>query len=370
MKSFLGIPLSRLDYMAGRFSSNRADYYEYLADLIRDVGGRRTLRRIFDEDAQRYRGMLNARGFLSGHWAKQFDECGGELSLVFKGSLPADEIALIAQGQAAGAGALEQAFRDVAALTRLMSTLRWTFVSTIAMGAIGIGLILTMLIVIIPYVTVPALAETFTGIPDEFLGPSSKSLMDFGRAMSGHVVTVVAAIAVVIYGSSWSLRHYVGPGRAQLDKWLLWRIYRDFEGVKFLASLAAMVKKRGNTAIRLRDAIAMQLEGASAWKRSHVIKMLDKIDCGVVGPETFDTGIVDRNALWTLSDLMSTLGVDEGLQKTRHHIESRLIKQLSRKATIARWVMLILSVVAMLAIYLWHMAAIYEIQASFSAVAQ
>ena len=57
--------LLRLD--AWRFRPGRADYYEYLADLIEGTQGRKSLRDVFEDDARRY-GVDTERGRLAGEW--------------------------------------------------------------------------------------------------------------------------------------------------------------------------------------------------------------------------------------------------------------------------------------------------------------
>ncbi|MDQ2148119.1 hypothetical protein RBI22_05325 [Alcaligenaceae bacterium C4P045] len=53
----------RLKLAANRFATHRDDWYEYLADMISDSSGQRTLLRIFQSDAVRY-GPRTPRGYL------------------------------------------------------------------------------------------------------------------------------------------------------------------------------------------------------------------------------------------------------------------------------------------------------------------
>ena len=83
------IPLFlRLDAL--RFRALRADYYEYLADLVEGTQGRKSLRDIFDDDAHRY-GRRTVRGRLSRYWAAAYLEAGGDLGVAWSGTLPAEE---------------------------------------------------------------------------------------------------------------------------------------------------------------------------------------------------------------------------------------------------------------------------------------
>ena len=356
--------LSRVRWAALRFRSDRADYYEYLADVMEGTGGKKTLREIFRGDAARY-GTSHRRGVLSAYWAHRHQEVGGDLFETFRGTLPADDLVLLRMAQRGGAGALEQTLRDAAAVTRFVEQARNTFVSTMAVGVMAI-VVLLVTIATIPLFTVPRLKQAFGLVPAEFIGTLSRRLYAFSAFVEGHFFSLMLATAAFAYLLAWSLPNLTGPLRARLDEWLIWRLYRDFHGIRFLASLATMVKKRGNVTTALRDALELQIDGASPWRRWHVEKMIARVDDGQVGSATFDTGIVDKETLWFLTDLIAAQGMDAALVRARSRVELRSVKDVATKAAVARWAMLLIAVGALFAILSWHFAVINEMRGAMT----
>lgn len=355
---------ARVRWAALRFRAHRADYYEYLADVMAGTGGKKTLRDIFRSDAARY-GKAHARGVLSAYWAERYQEVGGDLHDTFAGTLPPDDIIFLRMAQKAGAGALEQTLRDVGSISRLIEQARDTFVSTIAVGVVAIGVLLAM-ISAVPWFTVPRLKQAFGSLPDEFLGSSARRLYAFADGVDAHFFTLAMGVAVFVYLLAWSLPNLVGPWRSRLDEWFIWRLYRDFHGIRFLATLATMVKRRGNVTTGLREALEMQLDGTTAWRRWHMEKMIARIDDGQVGTSTFETGIVDNETLWFLTDLITAQGMDAALMRARSRVEIRSLKDVARKASSARWVMLVFAVATLFFIMSWHFSVINEMRGALT----
>ena len=94
--------------------------------------------------------------------------------------------------------------------------------------------------------------------------------------------------------------------------------------------------------------------------------MISRIDDGRVGAETFDTGIVDRETLWFLTDLIAARGMDAALLRARSRIELRSLRSVARKATAARWTMLLGAVAVLLGLFFWHFAAINEMRSAMT----
>ncbi len=353
----------RIRLAAQQFHKERAQYYDYLADLMSATDGRKTLRDIFRDDAKRY--GQHHRGLLSGHWAYQYQEAGGDLFGTFDGTLPRSDLVLIRMAQRGGAGALEQTLRDVAVVSRLIEQARGTLVNTLAVAVAAI-LVMMAMIIAIPLFTVPRLKQAFGMVPEEFIGALTRQLYAFSSFIHEHFFSLALGFGFVTYCLLWSLPNLTGSLRRVLDDWFIWRLYRDFHGIRFLASLATMVKRRGNVSTALRDALDLQTEGASPWQRWHVEQMIAHIDDGRVGSETFDTGIVDRQTLWFLTDLIAAQGMDVALSRTRARLESRSVQAVARRAELARWVMLLGAVAALLGIVFWHFGVVNEMRAAMT----
>jgi type II secretory pathway component PulF len=348
---------------ANKFRKHRADYFEYLAAIMEGANGKKTLRDIFDDDAHRY-GQKHYRGILSERWSRRYQECGGDLAETFTGALPQDDIVMIRAAQRAGAGALETSLLDLASVTRLIDQAKGIFISTIWVALVAI-LVMIATIVAIPFYTIPALMKSFSMVPVEYYGNTTRALLEFSTIIKSNLLIIAFLTFAVTYLLYWSLPNLTGPFRKKLDAWLIWRLYRDFQGIKFMATLATMVRQRGNVSTQLRDALVSQLEG-SPWKIWHVNQMVERIDEGVVGPETFDTGIIDRETHFFLTDMIITNGMDQGLQRARSRIEGRTLLDVAKKATTLRWILLGVAVLIIMGVTLWHYAVITELTDSMS----
>lgn len=348
-----------------RFRAQRADYYEYLGSLMEHGDGRKTLHDIFEDDARRY-GRSSLRGRLSARWAERFRESGGNLEQTFRGTLPDDDVALLRASQLAGAGALGTSLYDVAETARLLDRAKSGFLAT--MMAAGMACCAMLLVLIAtPLYTVPQLRKTFAVVPAEYWGKGTRALFGLADMLHANLGPALLALALTVALSAWSLPALTGVLRSRLDEWSIWRLYRDFHSIRFLALLGTMARQRGNVATPLRDALLAQLPGASAWKAWHLNRMLMLLDDGVVGAETFDTGLLDRETQWFLADMMAIHGVDAGLARTRQRIEARIIVDVLRRAQALRWTILLLAVGVLLGMTLWHFSVIDELRRAMQA---
>ena len=338
------------------FAPKRADYYRYLADMIKDTKGRSTLKEIFSQDAVRY--DKSVRGLLSAHWADRFDQ-GGWLAHTFDGTIPAEDVAfLVTLQQAGGIGALEGGFRDLANNTALVNKARSVAIMTTIASVISLGLLIS-LVFAMPVFTVPKIEEAFTMLPpDQYPAPAA-NLFAFSAFVSKYWMGISAGLATFA-GSCWySLSHLTGRPRDFLNRYgVIWGMYRDFQSIRFLSGLASIVRKRGNGSNLLREAIEMQSAGASPWKKDQVKSMLKIIDGGHVGAKVFSTGILEPEMEWFLSDMIRSRGMDEGLQFVRTRLEERVINRIEKKSVIFSWILMLGTIGAAAYLMFWHFEAI------------
>lgn len=348
-----------LRWDAWRFLPHRADYYEYLADLIDGLQGRRTLRDLFEDDARRY-GPGTVRGRLSQYWAGAYQDAGGDLGAAWQGTLPAAECLLLACVQDEG-GDLSAALRDLARAARLAAEARFALVSTAAAGVVAAVVALAMLCAI-PLFTAPRLQQVFQALPAEDYGRQTRALFALAAAARQWLAPWLVLVAGLGGLTLWSLPHYTGAARAWLDKRLIWRLHRDFQAIRFLSLLAVLVRQHGAADTRLRRALTVQGRGAQAWLAMHLERMLMRIDAGATDAQIFDTGLLDPETWWFMADMMGALGMEAGLERVRHRVESRLLARVRLQAAVLRWALLIGSVATALAITLWHYAVIDELR--------
>nr|WP_026350051.1 type II secretion system F family protein [Bordetella sp. FB-8] len=350
----------QLQLDALRFRAVRADYYAYLAEMLRAMQGRKTLLDHFEDDARRY-GPTSVRGRLSRRWARRYQESGGDLAAAWADVLPADECLLIAAGQQAGGGALTEVLRDLAHVARLIHSLRAELLATTAAGLAG-ACVACALLCAVPYFTVPRLQQVFQSLPQDYLGPVTRGLYSLAdgvrRMLAAWAFGLPAGMALIF----WSLPNLTGRLRGRLDQLLFWRMYRDFHAIRFLAMLAVLLRRRGNIDTRLREALSSLAWNARPWLAAHVAAMLAHIDTGIVGVDSLNTGLLDRELWWFLADMSTAHGLVEGLHQARLRAEFHAAARLRRQAQALRWTCLLASAGAVIGLTLWHYAAIDELR--------
>ncbi|WP_144638667.1 general secretion pathway protein [Bordetella genomosp. 13] len=345
---------------AWRFRAARADYYAYLAEVLVALRGRKTLLDLFEDDARRY-GAATVRGRLAQRWARRYQESGGDLAAAWADALPADECLLVASAQAAGGEALAEVLRDLARAVRLVRGLRDELTVTLAAGLAALGVAIALLCAV-PYFTVPRLQHVFQGLPPEYLGPLTRRLYALADAVRRLLPLWSFALPAGALLVLWSLPNFTGRTRPALDGWAVWRLYRDFHAVRFLAMLSVLLRQRGNIDTRLREALAIFAWNARPWLAGHVTAMLARIDAGIVGEHSLDTGLFDRELWWFMADMIAAHGLAGGLQQARARIESHTVARVRRQAQAARWLLLLGATGAVLGLALWHYAVIDELR--------
>lgn len=345
---------------AMRFAKARADYYQYLADIMAGLQGRKTLCDIFEDDAHRY-GPGTVRGRLAGHWFIAFQVHAGDAARTLAGTLPAAELALLAAGQAAGGAAFTATLRDLARAARLIARIREVLTGALAGAAVAVGVALLVLGAV-PFFTVPRLQQVFQEVPAAARGPLSQALFGLAAFLRPTLPFWLAAVIASCGWLLWSLPNLTGPLRARLDHHFIWRLYRDFHGTRFLAMLAVLLPQRGNADTRLREALVLQTAGASPWLASHLEAMMARIDIGLAGADALDTGLIDRPTWWYLSDMIAARGIETGMALARDRIENSALARVRRQALTVRWVLLLTSVAFVLGLTLWHYSVIDELR--------
>ncbi|OZI25056.1 general secretion pathway protein [Bordetella genomosp. 7] len=345
---------------AGRFQARRADYYEYLADLIVSLDGRKTLRDVFADDARRY-GSRTVRGRLALHWLHRYQESGGDLAATFSRSIPHDEAQLIGTAQRAGGDALPHALRGLADAVRLVQQARQVLAGATAAGVVALAVAVGVLTAV-PFFTVPRLQQVFQAVPADYYGGLTRGLFGLARALQSWLPFWAVLLAGGAGLAVWAAPMAVGPWRVRLDRWFPWRLYRDAHAIRFLAMLAIMLRQRGNLDTRLREALAALARRARPWLAWHVNAMLSRVEHGIVGAGTFETGLFDRETAWFMGDVIAARGLEAGVEQARLRAESRALRRIRREAQALRWGLLLLSVAAVLALTLWHYAVIDELR--------
>jgi nitrate reductase NapE component len=343
-----------------RFAPGRGDYYDYLADMIEGLQGRKTLRDLFEDDAHRY-GLSTVRGRLAQRWSRALEADGGDIATAWLGTLPVEELALLRVAQAAGAGAFTATLRDLARVVQVVEQASRMFLASIAAGVIACCVALA-LIYAVPFLSAPRLQAVFHAVPPTYYGVLTRGLFGFAQVLLQLLPVLTVGTVGGIWLILWSLPNLSGPLRTHLDRWAIWRFYRDINGVRFLAMLAVLVRQRGNVDMRLRQALAMQAAHARPWLGWHIENMVARIDAGMVGADTFDTGLIDVETWWYLSDMIAAHGMASGMRRACARVEAHVLPRVRRNAQRWRWALLLSAVTAVIGLTFWHYAVIDELR--------
>lgn len=343
----------------------RLEYYGVLADLLEDTQGRTSILAIFARDAERY--GKRPRGVLSRHWAEMYEISGASLKETWAGTLPAEEVALIGVAEKSGSEALIGALRDLARVGEVVRKAKAEFVSTIVVGVVGMVIAVAMLLAL-PFFFAPYLQQTFGFVPVEFHGRLTRNYFAFARLIESVWVFVLASVGAVVWWIGWALPNWVGEARMKADdRFLIFKLYRDFKGSIFMAMLASITKSRDGAVTNQREALLMMQEGATPWLSWKIRAMLDRLDEeGGLDASMLDVGIVDKEVYYLFADIFEARGVAAGLLTAGARSEERATKAIASRAKVLRWATLFSSLLVVIVLLGWQNSVIYEFKNSMS----
>lgn len=361
--------LSALGRAAVRFRRDRHDYYLYLSRILADAHGSSTLLRIFQRDALRFEG--EPRGVLSRHWARRYQDQGADLALTWRGTLPPGDLLLIgAAAQAGAAGALEQALADAARLAGRARASRRQFLLTAGAGLVSLALALAVILAV-PVYFLPLLQKAFSFVPPDMWGARGRALMSFGRWVQVLWLPALASILLLTLAVAWWKDRWYGPWRQWLDGRLLpCRLYRDARAAEFLATLCALLRRRGNVTLTLRQGLVLIRQRSSPWLAFHCDGMLRALDEGgdAAGGRLLASGLLRREDVFYLADMMEALGVDQGLQLAGARIEAAIDNAVAHSAQTLRAAMLAGGCATVFALASWMAWTITELKSATALV--
>ncbi|MDZ5605290.1 hypothetical protein SJI00_21175 [Pseudomonas sp. RP23018S] len=345
------------------FAGKRGDYYTYLADTIAGTRGRKSLIDIFQSDVNRYGN--SARGKLSAHWIKQFKSGGGSLQRTFAGTLPDEDVAVLdTLLKSGGEKALDGALRDLAENSELLTKARMIMFVTLIASVMCMAMT-TAMVILMPSYTVPKIVEAFSMLPLDHYPGSARELVEFAGFVESSKALIISSTVAIFVAVTLSLSRVTGRPRRFLDKYgLVWGLYRDFQSIRFLSTLAALVRESDKTAVNLKPALQMQINGATRWKRYHLSRILAMVSRGNVGPDIFTTGIMDKTMQWYISDLVESQGLSEALQYVKIRLKQRVLKKITLQSALIAWGIMGISIGVSIYLLGWHMTAIDDLRRS------
>lgn len=345
---------------------DRLEFYTVLADLLEDTQGKTSILQIFIRDAARH--GKTPRGILSKHWAERFEASGASLREAWNGTLPAEEVNMIGVAEKGGAVATIAALRDLARVGEVIRRSRIEFMATVVVGVIAVTIATSMLLAL-PFFFVPFLKKTFGFVPPEFYGRATRGFYALAAFIESTWFIILGFAGSVVWWISWALPNWIGPGRAKAeDRFIIFKLYRDFRGSIFLAMFASLTQSRGGATTNQREALEMMQKNAAPWLAWKIRMMLTRLDEeGGLDATMLDVGVVDKPVYFLFSDIFEARGAAAGLAAAGRRSEERATTTIANRAKVLRWASLFASLGIVIVLLTWQNAVVYEFKGAMTA---
>lgn len=359
------LPFS-ISQAARAFHKNRAEYYSYVANVLRSSAGLIKILQIFENDSQRYKGT--PRGTLSVLWHERYSDNGGNLADALDGTLPEDELAIVRVAQNAGVDALIVAFDDIGRIAKLSDKVRKETLGTLLAGILGITIAVLMLTAF-PVFSVGALRSAYDFLPLSWWGKSGKAFVAYAEWIKTYIILVVVFVGILVAAINWSLPNLVTPVREWLDERIvLYRVIRDLKGAMFLSTMATLTRKRAGVMFTLKQSLEIFSESAKTpWLKWRINQVIEGADAsGAIGVDAFNTGLINKEMYFFLEDMQRAKGFAEGFEATGLYVESTVLESIIKRMTVYRWAMLISAVLVAVSMFAWQFRVIHEMKSAMS----
>lgn len=314
---FLSEYISRF-FSVRTFNKTREKFYEDLADAITD---RETLTKFISIRKTRSIKQNDPLAALYASWINRLSKKGGRLSYMLQGTAPESDLMILAAIE--GKGELPVGLRFLAKTIKDRRGMKASMQAAIAMPAV-VTLIMLIFMGILSVFVIPVFAE---------LAPVDKWIT-IGKILYAisYVIVHWGLLLLVLGGGLlalffWSLNNWTGKQRAVVDRYLPYRVYRDYTGAIFLVALAGMLKAGDS----LNRALEQLKKRNSPWLRWHIDQILKNMDKSSENyGEAFSTGVFSQELSNRLVDysrrsgefesVVSRIGV-EGIGQIRTEVD-------------------------------------------------
>lgn len=347
-------------WAAWQFKRQRAEYYAFLGEFLDNRALEQTLLLTFEQDSWRH-GNRSPRGRLAGWWATRYAASGGDLVQTWRGTLPAKDLQTIALAQEAGQMALVQTLKSMASQIRLWNECVGSFWQTIAVGLVA-AMVAVACLFVMPLWTVPRLMGAFANVPAAYHGASLTALLGWVDLVGSYWWAWLFACSLAMILVWWSFAGFKGSFRNVLDRFGIWRLYRDLNAMQFLTGSATLLNALSASGVSLRTVLTTQQLHASAWLNHHLSRMVRELDAGADVLTSLNTGLLADDIWWRFVDVVRVHGLAQGLGTASGAIGELLKTQMAKRAMVLRWVLLISALATVMAVGFWHLRAIEELR--------
>lgn len=347
---------------AGKMHKNRATLYANLANRLNASKGSTKFSKIFEKNIERE--PDRPVGQLSQYWLTKYLQNGGDLAETFQGTLPDDEVSIIRVAQSAGADALPTSLEDIAKIAALTDRIRKESFAIMLAAIVGVTISIVM-VTAFPVFSSMKLREIYSFIPLEQWGPQGKSFTKHAQNVLDYSVYALFMLAAFLYAVTWSFTNLTGKTRDWLDTHVsIYKTLRDIKGAMFLATMATLTRRRGNTMYTVKDSIDTLMRASrSRWMKWRLGEISENIEhSGATGSEVFHTNMLSHDMYFFLLDAQEARGFSEGFEETGKYVQNTMMDSIVARMTVYRWILLLSGVILVVVMISWQMSVIYEMK--------
>lgn len=277
--------LQKLGDMLARQSlrQRRSDFYYDLASSLEDRMPLFTTLRKYEARARRrdpmaapmYMGMLRKART-------------GSLAEALQGIVPAADLIIIDSIQAAGDSAMASGLYFLSETVEKIDALAVAVKKAIIYPSLLLILFSAMLAGF-SFFIIPVLESLLPAEQWPLIGRIVYVMADIVRNFG---LWFVAAFIVVLTLFIWSLSRWQSPARRRVDRYLPYRLYRDYSGAMALIAISSLMR----SGVSLRSSVERCFKYSSLWLRWHlreVMRQLSSSDASHFG-RAFSTGFLSQ----------------------------------------------------------------------------
>lgn len=341
------------------FRKHQAEYFLYLSQLLKGTQGQYTVRSVFAADIQRY-GLKHYRGRLAHYWLGLYQKNGGSLALTWQSTLSTDTWLLLKISQDQGDKALLEALAILAEQLRDQKQLHWLLMQLFWPVGFAV-LLLSLMLLLVPWYTVPQLQQTFYAVPEHAYGAYTQKLFAWSLLSQRYGGWTVSGLFILVGACCYSLPSYLGRLRSYLDYLEPWRSYKAWQGLRTLRLLSLLLQS-GSRQLRLGQALQLMQATPNVWLSDYLQRMQKKITQGETGAYSFDVSLFPKELVWFMADMEKSQGLVTALSLSADYWQGVLARRLPLEAQIWRWAVLLVCVAGLLLLGGWHYVVIDELR--------
>src|SRR5260364_90118 len=273
-----------------RIRRTREQFYEDLSEAIADKESINQFIRIRRARAIQQKDPLSC---LYPVMLNRLSQRGGSLARMLHGIVPDTDLMIITSIE--NQGHVDQGLKFLAATVTSQRTMIDAMRSALIAPAL-IAMMCLFFTVILAVFVIPVFAD--------IVPPARWDTL--GRSMHGvsYIVThcglfILMGLLGAIGGLIWSIPHWSRPKRAKVDRYVPYRVFRDYTGAVVLAALASLLMS-GETLVGSLEKLKAR---SSPWLRWHCSKMIDRLSTRAQNDgEAFNTGLFGQELANRLVD--------------------------------------------------------------------